>query len=61
VETLNAELGRILSNSLISSVKTISSGTQVDSLLAKFLDLTRPAGTQREVRHNTARIVVGFA
>ena len=40
-------------NSLIPSVKTISSGTPVDSLLAKFPDLTRPAGTQREVRHNT--------
>jgi hypothetical protein len=37
----------------IPSVKTISDGTPVDSLLAEFPDLTRPAGVQREVRHNT--------
>jgi hypothetical protein len=37
----------------IPSVKTISDGTPVDSLLAEFPDLTRPAGIQREVRHNT--------
>jgi hypothetical protein len=36
-------------NSLIHSVKTISNGTAVDSLLAEFPDLTRPAGVQREV------------
>jgi hypothetical protein len=41
------------SNSLMPSVKTISSGTPVDSLLAEFPDLTRPARIQREVRHNT--------
>jgi cleavage and polyadenylation specificity factor subunit 1 len=41
-------------SSLIPSVKTITGGTPVDSLLAEFLDLTRPAGVQREVRHNTA-------
>jgi hypothetical protein len=38
---------------LIPSVKTITSGTPVDSLLAEFPDLTHPAGVQREVRHNT--------
>jgi hypothetical protein len=37
----------------IPSVKTISDGTPVDSLLAEFPDLTRPAGVQREVRHDT--------
>jgi hypothetical protein len=40
-------------NSMTPSIKTISSGTAIDSLLAKFLDLTWPAGVQREVRHNT--------
>jgi hypothetical protein len=40
-------------NSLIPSIKTISSGTAVDGLLAEFLDLTRPTGAQRQVRHNT--------
>jgi hypothetical protein len=40
-------------NSLTPSVKTISIGTPVDSLLAEFPDLTRPAGVQPEVRHNT--------
>jgi hypothetical protein len=39
-------------SALISSVKTISDGTPVDSLFAKFPNLTRPAGIQREVRHN---------
>jgi cleavage and polyadenylation specificity factor subunit 1 len=38
---------------LIPSVKTISGGTPVDSLLAEFSDLTRPAGVQPEVGHNT--------
>jgi hypothetical protein len=37
----------------IPSVKTISNNTPVDNLLAEFPDLTRPAGAQREVRHNT--------
>jgi hypothetical protein len=40
-------------NSLTPSVKTVSTGTPVDTFLAEFLDLTRPAGVQREVRHNT--------
>jgi hypothetical protein len=40
-------------SALTPSVKTISDGTSVDSLLAEFLDLTRPAGIQSEVRHNT--------
>jgi hypothetical protein len=37
----------------IPSVKTISDGTPVDSLLAEFPDLIRPAGVQLEVRHNS--------
>jgi hypothetical protein len=37
----------------IPSVKTISDSTPVDSHLPKFPDLTRPAGVQREGRHNT--------
>jgi hypothetical protein len=37
----------------IPSVKTIIGGTPVDSLLPEFPDLTRPAGVQPEVRHNT--------
>jgi hypothetical protein len=40
-------------NSLTPSVKTISTGTLVDSLLAEFPDLTLPTRVQREVRHNT--------
>jgi hypothetical protein len=38
--------------SLIPSIKTISGGTSVDSLLAKFPVLTRPAKVQHEVLHN---------
>jgi cleavage and polyadenylation specificity factor subunit 1 len=37
----------------VPSVKTISDSTPVDSLLAEFLNLTRPAGDQRKARHNT--------
>jgi predicted aspartyl protease len=40
-------------NSLMPSIRTISSGIVVDGLLAEFPDLTRPTGAQREVRHNT--------
>ncbi|XP_023720537.1 uncharacterized protein LOC111871567 [Cryptotermes secundus] len=40
-------------NALIPSVKTISSNTPIDSLITEFPDLTRPAGVQREIRHNT--------
>jgi cleavage and polyadenylation specificity factor subunit 1 len=40
-------------SSHIPSVKIITHGTPVDSLLAEFSELTRPAGVQREVRHNT--------
>jgi cleavage and polyadenylation specificity factor subunit 1 len=40
-------------NALVPSVKTITDGTPIDSILAEFPDLTRPAGVQREVRHNT--------
>jgi hypothetical protein len=38
---------------MIPSVEVISGGTAVDSILSEFLDLTRPTGVQREVRHNT--------
>jgi hypothetical protein len=41
------------SSSLIPSIKTITGGTSVDSLLAEFPNLTCPAGFQCEVRHNT--------
>jgi hypothetical protein len=37
----------------IPNEKTTSDVTPIDSLLAEFPDLTRPAGVQREVRHNT--------
>jgi hypothetical protein len=40
-------------NALAPSVKTITDGTVIDSILAEFPDLTRPAGVQREVCHNT--------
>jgi cleavage and polyadenylation specificity factor subunit 1 len=40
-------------SALIPRVKTITGGTPIDSLLTEFPDLTRPAGVQREVRHNT--------
>jgi hypothetical protein len=40
-------------SALIPSVKTIIGDTPIDSLLGEFPDLTRPAGVQREVRHNT--------
>jgi hypothetical protein len=40
-------------SALIPSVKTIIGDTPINSLLAKFPDLTRPAGVQREVRHST--------
>jgi hypothetical protein len=40
-------------NTPVTSVKTITDGTPIDSIFAEFLDLTRPAGVQREVRHNT--------
>jgi hypothetical protein len=39
-------------NALVLSVKTITDSTPIDSILAEFPDLTRPAGVQREVRHN---------
>jgi hypothetical protein len=41
-------------SSLIPSVKVISGGTSVDTLLSEFPDITRPTGVQREMRHNTA-------
>jgi cleavage and polyadenylation specificity factor subunit 1 len=37
----------------IPSVKVIAGGTPPDSLLEEFLELTKPAGRHREVRHNT--------
>jgi hypothetical protein len=41
-------------SSLIPSIKTISGGTLVDSLLTDYPDLTRPTGVQHKVRQNTA-------
>jgi hypothetical protein len=38
---------------LVANEKTISDGTSVDSFLAEFLNLNRPPGVEREVRHNT--------
>jgi hypothetical protein len=35
------------------SVKVISGGSSVDTLLSEFPDPIRPTGVQREVRHNT--------
>jgi hypothetical protein len=40
-------------SSLIPNVKTIIGGTPVDSLPPEFLDLIRPAGVKRELRHNS--------
>jgi hypothetical protein len=40
-------------SALVPSVKIVTGGTLIDSLIAEFPDLTRPAGVQREVRHNT--------
>jgi hypothetical protein len=40
-------------NALIPSVKFIIGDTAIDSLLAEFPDLSRPAGVQREVRYST--------
>jgi hypothetical protein len=42
---------------LISSIKTITHGTPVDSLLAEFPALTCPAGLQGEVHHNTINYI----
>jgi hypothetical protein len=40
-------------SALFPIVKTVTGGTPIDSILDEFPDLTRPAGVQREVRHNT--------
>jgi hypothetical protein len=39
-------------SALTPSVKITSDDTSVDSLLTEFPDFIRPAGVQREVRHN---------
>jgi hypothetical protein len=39
------------------SVKVISGGSSVDTLLSEFPDFIRPTGVQREVRHNTVHHV----
>jgi hypothetical protein len=39
--------------SLVPSVKIITGGSAIDSLLSEFPDLTRNTGVQREVRHHT--------
>jgi hypothetical protein len=41
-------------SALISSIKIITGGTSLNSLLAEFPDLARPAEVKREVRHHTA-------
>jgi hypothetical protein len=38
---------------MIPSVKIISTGTSIDTLLFEFPDLTRPSGVQRDVRYST--------
>jgi hypothetical protein len=40
-------------SALVPSVKTVTGGTPIDSIFAEFPELTRSAGVQREVRHNT--------
>jgi hypothetical protein len=40
-------------SSKTQSVKVISSGSSVGTLLSEFPDLIRRTGVQREVRHNT--------
>jgi len=37
----------------VPSVKVIAGGTPPDSLLEEFLELTKPTGIHRDVRHNT--------
>jgi hypothetical protein len=44
-------------SALVPSVKTVTGSTPIDSMLAEFPDLTRPAGVQREVRHNTVHYI----
>jgi cleavage and polyadenylation specificity factor subunit 1 len=39
-------------SSLVTSIKTITGGTLIDSKLAQITDLTCPAGVQREARRN---------
>jgi hypothetical protein len=45
-------------SSLIPSVKPITGGTPVDSLLAEFPGLARPAGVQSEMRHSTVHHIL---
>jgi hypothetical protein len=40
-------------NVVADALSRVTGGTQIDSILAEFPDLTRPAGVQCEVRHNT--------
>ena len=51
VTTLSAPASA--ADALIPSVKTIISDTPANNILKEFPDLTRPAGVQREIRHNT--------
>jgi hypothetical protein len=37
----------------VPSVKVIAGGTPPDSLLEEFPELTKPTGSNRELRHNT--------
>jgi len=43
--------------SSVPSVEIIAGGTPTDSLLEEFPGLTRPAGTHREVRHDTTHLI----
>jgi hypothetical protein len=43
--------------SLVPSVKIITGGSAIDSLLSEFPDLIHPTGDQREVRHRTVHCV----
>jgi hypothetical protein len=38
---------------LVPSVKTVTDGTLIESILTKFQNLNRPAGVQRKIHHNT--------
>jgi hypothetical protein len=58
IEVMSLSLLAQATSSLNRSVKVISGGTPVDSLLAEFPDPARPTGVQREVRHNTVQHIL---
>jgi hypothetical protein len=47
-------------SALILSTKTITGVTPIDSLLAEFLNLTRPAAVRPEVRRNTVHHIPDY-